>query len=488
MINPTVIQNLLHIPDDVPLSPEKMAQSLRVTFYPPHETTERLSDFSESLAAVLRACGVEVIPFPASLDPETGKVKPGIIIIEQGKAEDDRLAIHRVTGLYQNPLVAIYEGPPPVAPSASLQATLDAIVGVLAWNMTHIPVFVEADRWTICTMNGAVIRCGAREQMHQDVMQSLVPKLAAQVIPPKRAELVFREGRLDVEDGAYEAYVEDFIRSGQIWKQNRLMLSHTSVDALSYRSPLYRRIVTAYLDHRTGMSYGFIARQLPTPVRPALVDRNASDALRGVYWNGHATQEVAGETYARIEFLDRTWFVPVPDVWILSTRSGCDKTNLNPHTDLVRMGLSQGRIIVDTPKGTREFEGRPSYDTLVMLAHATGNAIAASLLLGLEHRSSFPRTLMQSGLSISHWHGYPVNNLAPPGYALHGAGNPPVSCSTPQSAIYAFAGKLGALEQAVRDNEDYQGDMHVEPHHGTNLTGCMSLTETALWVDRRCRE
>ena len=174
----------------------------------------------------------------------------------------------------------------------------------------------------------------------------------------------------------------------------------------------------------------------------------------------------------------------IPDVWLLSTRSGCNKTDLNPQKDILRLGLHRGEITIDTPPEIEAEECRPSYDTYAILAHAVGNIITASLLLTKNRKSTFPEILQTNGLSISHWHGYPDREYPLPGYVIHGEDNPPVSCSTPQSAAYAFHGKLRSLDLYEGAAESYRGDVHIEPHHGTNITGCMTITETAKWVDK----
>jgi hypothetical protein len=84
------------------------------------------------------------------------------------------------------------------------------------------------------------------------------------------------------------------------------------------------------------------------------------------------------------------------------------------------------------------------------------------------------------------WHGYVPENKLPNNYFLHGTNNLPVACSTPQSSIYALAGKLHAFQSSIFEQNIYRGDVHIEPHHGTNVTGCMTLTETAKWVAQLC--
>ncbi|NTU98160.1 MAG: hypothetical protein HGA62_10160, partial [Chlorobiaceae bacterium] len=61
----------------------------------------------------------------------------------------------------------------------------------------------------------------------------------------------------------------------------------------------------------------------------------------------------------------------------------------------------------------------------------------------------------------------------------HGNMNPPVSCSTPQSAVFSITGKIDALENAIEQGKEYRGDVHIEPNHGTNIVGMLSLAATA---------
>ena len=448
-----------------PLTTGAMAAGLEVTFFPPHERTPALDALAAALAGALTAVGATVTPYADALTA-AGKIREGIVVVEQGEGADGELAIHHVSSLYRNPLVALYDAPCPVRPGATLQQSLDAIVGVLAWNLTHIPIFAHGGAWTVCTMNGAVIECGDAADVAEAVRDALVPKLAAQITPPDPASFRLRAGALDVEAEGLAGHAADMTAAARVWARSGLMLAHTSVDSLAYRNRFYRRIVSAYLDQRTGMSYGFMARQLPTGTVPAAVP---GDAPR------------PGDAWDRLALGDAAWWVPRLDVAVLCTRSGCEKTRLVPDRDLVRLHLADGRIVLDTPAGVDPATCRPSYDTLAILAHAAGNAVAASLLRARDAHDAFAATLAADGLALSHWHAYPEG--APGGYAVHGAANPPVSCSTPQSAVYAFAGKLGALAARLGSGAPYLGDVHVEPHHGTNVTGVRTLAETARWAE-----
>ncbi|HLA64156.1 MAG TPA: hypothetical protein VK610_06990 [Rhodothermales bacterium] len=464
-----------------PLTTDAMAASLEVTFAPPHERTPRLERAAADLQRLLAATGAVVLPYPDALLPN-GKIRPGVVVVEQGQGPTEELAIHHLTSLYRNPLVLLLDEPAPPALDAGPQPSLDAIVSTLAWNLTHIPIHVEDGAWTVCTMNGAVLRATQAELGHF-VRDALVPKLAGQVAPPRRDVVAIREGAfapLDLPDAA--ALARDVMDAGATWAASGLMLAHTSLDTLTYRDRYARRLVSSYLDRRTGMSYGFLLRQLPTAVRPAVPLEEAPAAVRDALAARPLAR--AGETgWARVPMAGIDWAVEVPDVWVVSTRSGCKKTEVDPATDLVRLGLAAGQVVLETPAGVPAAHARPSYDTMVMMAHAVGNALVAGLQQALAPDAApLADALAGPGLSSSHWHGYPPPGVAPEGYAVFGADNPPVSCSTPQSAVYALVGKLAAFEASLAAGRPYAGDLHVEPHHGTNLTGTLTLAEGAAWA------
>ncbi|WP_412062761.1 hypothetical protein [Rubrivirga sp. IMCC45206] len=479
MTNARLAYRLLGLHADAPLSPPAMAAGLRVTFAPAHEHTPALDAFADRLRGALARAGVEVVPYVDALT-ERGKIQPDIVTIEQGDGDDDALAIRRVSSLYRNPLIGLFDRPPPVAPDAGLQETLDAIVGVLAWSQVHIPVFVHDGRWTVCTMNGAVIDAGDADDLDAAVLDTFVPKLAAQVQPPDPATITVRPGALDL--GPLAAHVDDFVTGARAWDASGLMLAHTSLDQLEYRNRLFRRLVATYLDHRTGMSYGFLARQLPVDVAPARRLADAPADVAGLDWDERPVRELDGGWTARVTLAGTDWLAAVPDVSVLGTRSGCDKVHLVPERDLVRLTLSRGQIVFDTPPDTGG-DCRPSYDTLAILAHAVGNALAASVLRAHDPEDAFAHALAGEGLALAHWHGYPDEGATPDGFVRHGTANPPVSCSTPQSAAFALVGKLAALGQRIEAGGPYLGDVHVEPHHGTNVSGRMTLAQAAEWAE-----
>ncbi|NTV16402.1 MAG: hypothetical protein HGB09_03020 [Chlorobiaceae bacterium] len=468
------LHHLLGIPLDTPLDIDEMCRRLKPVIYPAPELSPRLVRFCQVLAAEMLALGITVLAHEDA-SRNDGRFAPGTVIFAPGYFPDNLLAINRVTTLYNNIIVGIYDEPAPLTADSLPQQRLDAIVGRLARDMVHILIFVTDQTWTICTMNGGVVTFNTPMPSREDVRNTLVPKLTAQVVPPRAEELDIKHGMLQTGTPEFEAVAKDFLQCSALWSSNACLLTHTSTEGLEYRSGFYKRIVARYLDQRSGMSYGFFASQLPVAVQPAIISDESGSML------DHEEQK-QGRVSIRVQ--GRTMLVPVPQVRVITTRSGCRKNHLEAKNDLVEIGLVQrmgrGRAYLKTPTGcSPDTVAKPSFDTLTILAHALGNALAASILMTIRPKAEFPFHLARFGASMTHWHDYPQNELLPEGYHLHGEQNPPVACSTPQSAAYSLLGKIAALENALEQGTAYRGDVHVEPCHGTNIVGMLSLAETA---------
>jgi hypothetical protein len=471
------VDAILGIPSPVPVKLEAFAQSLTVTFLPGGSVSERVRVFSDRLRETLLSCGVRILPYAdALIDPAGDKLREGIVMIAPGELQNGNLPVDHVTNLRRATAVGIVDGPCPAHVERFSQDRLNSVVKMLAWNIVQVVMYVDDDSWTVCTMNGAIIRC-SYDTFAQDVFQVLIPKIAAPVVPPHASDFDVREGGLDLYDPRYRAYVQDFQESGTLWADTGLMLFHTSLESLEFRNRYYKRLAAAYLDHRSGMSYGFLARQLATP--PAEVLTMAEAVKRFGPASAEGGSIAADDTlWVKLQLPGTSFWVNMPDVWILMTRSGCDKSNIDPHRDLVMLGLSRGRIIFVTPRGVSPgLDCKPSYDTLTILSHAAANALIAGMQRVLTPSARFASALASSGMALAHWHGYLHRATLPPGYILHGEENPPVSCSTFQAAIYALRGKVNAFARATETGHEFAGDAHIEPHHGVNVTG-----PTLLWL------
>src|SRR5512135_550665 len=153
------IRAMLGIDKTVPLSPDAMAQSLRVTFFPGGKMTPRLVAFTEKLRDALLLSNVDVIPYERAVsDGRRSKVKEGIVIIAPGDLETGNLPVNYLPNLRTNTVVGVVEGPCPAEKIEGEQQKLNSIVEMLAWNIVQVVIYVEDLSWTICTMNGAIIR------------------------------------------------------------------------------------------------------------------------------------------------------------------------------------------------------------------------------------------------------------------------------------------------------------------------------------------
>jgi len=471
MLSPRAFEAILGIPGDVPLSIPAMAGQLRVTYFPHTRMTPRLVAFTSRLRDVLVALGVRVLPFEETLARGGGrKVEEGVVILAAGEMETGSLPVDFVANLRRTTIVGILDAPCPADTPKEMQAKLDNIVQELSWNIVQVVLFVENDRWTICTMNGAIIPCRLNEGFGEDVERTFISKVAAPVVPPHAADFRFEEGALSMSAPGIVPHVRDFEESAPLWERTGVMLFHTSTDTLRFRSPFYRRIASAYLDRRSGMSYGFLSRQLPVPVAPARGREEARHFLGSSVWEQDGVAEHDGRLFVRVPYGDQPLLVEVPPVQVLATRSGCDKAHINGKRDLMLMELDRGTITFRTPVAEEGIDYRPSYDTLTILAHAVGNALIASVMRVVAPGAVFLRHCMETGVALAHWHGIFDSRLIAKGYHVYGEQNPPVSCSTHQAAFFALEGKLRVLMNAPGHLRDHAGDVHIEPHHGVNVT------------------
>jgi hypothetical protein len=472
VLSSKALQRIVGIKRDIPMTPLDMARTLRIAFFPCSTSSEKLRRYLKQLKEALIDAGAEVLRYEQALAEGThDRIGKGIVLIAPGEGEPGNLAIDHVSSLTNNTVVGVLDGTLPELGKGLLQRRVDALVSALVWHMAHAVIYVDELSWTMCTMNGGIDTFGL-ESMRDRVLDSLVPKLAAPVVPPQKDDFEFCENAFDPSEPKYNLGIHDLMSGAEIWGRTGLIASQTKLETLTFRNQKYRRIASAFLNQRTGMSYGFLAHQLQMRVFPAIALDEAASLLRRLDWEEKDFIEVDGNLVVVPKLGERRFVVPVPEVTVLCTRSGCDKIRPDPSKDLVTLTLTNGKVRLGAPKGLLAgSDCQPSFDTSTIVSHAVGNAIIASILCRLRQNSNFVRSLKHRGLAIAHWHGYPARNLFAKGYHIHGRGNPPVSCSTSQAAIFSLSGKLAAFASSIEAGEDYLGDVHVEPSHGTNLNG-----------------
>ena len=482
VLSVAALSSILGLSCDTPLTPKAMAQSLRVAFYPCEFKSHKLGEFLDKLKKALIGAGVEVLTYEQALaEGSSDRVGEGIVLFAPGESQEGNMAIDHVSSLSRNTVVGILDGSLPGIGGNRFQKRVNALVSALVWHMVHVVIYVDEDSWTTCNMNGA-IDTFSLEQLEDRVLYSLIPKLAAPVIPPQKDDFDVRQNAFEPSAPEYGPSVWDIIVGADMWGKTGLLAAQTKMDELTYRNKRYMRIAAAYLSWRTGMSYGFLARQLPIKVQPAIHLHESHPLLRRLDWEEKDYIDLDGGLLVAPKLDNKRFLTRVPEVSVLCTRSGCEKRKLDPVTDLVKLTLNSGRVTMGTAKGLANGgDCQPSFDTITIMSHAVGNAIVASILQRLNPGSKFAFALRVKGIALAHWHGFMDVSLLPRGYYLHGQTNPPVSCSTPQAALFALSGKLAALQRSIEEGIEYMGDAHVEPSHGTNITG-RSLAELAQSV------
>jgi hypothetical protein len=209
---------------------------------------------------------------------------------------------------------------------------------------------------------------------------------------------------------------------------------------------------------RTGVSYGFLAyAEPPQYVGSPEITEAQWHNLRPVQgFNPDEVRENEGDRwYIRTSLGNENYrFQQIPDIWIVSSRSGSSKTNLNLEQDVVRMGLKKG-LFFQIPQGTdpERMDIKPSYDIYVMLAIALSAAL-------------YTPKLIEKGFPIVHFHGYPSLKWFQPNEYCTGIENPSVPCGTYESGVLNY---LGLYHVAKQHDDQINLVSLIEPDHGTNV-------------------
>ncbi len=493
ILNQETIQKILGIEGVVYTNPEQMARSLTVTFFPSegHKFGENVKSFSDKLRTTLIELGVKVIPYEESLDSlpfkkllklyfytlsgrgrgikKGKKIKPGIAIISLGEGKTGNLPMDNTMGFAKNSVITIIDMPSGIDDDTEFHHHFDTAMNLFAYHMTNIAIIVDDKKWIPYNFNASHPIYDFEHDFEKNILNGLIPKIAAPIKPPKLLEFIINKETFDPFDNEHRELVNDFIKSGSILEKTNLYPPGKSLDSLPFRNSFHKWIGKIHLDNRNGMSYGFLARQMPSPI-PAVYSTKEAGDLFDIDLEKISYFKNNEKLYIVLDSPEGKFCLETPKVWVLTQKSGSDKMHLNPSKDLIKIGLDNGKMTMQVPKGLKITpDYKPSFDTKVILAHAVGNAIIAAILLKLKPESKFPKKFAESGVAIAHWHGYFKPSLIPKGWYVHGYNKLPVACSTPQSAIFALSGKINSFIEAISEKAEFVGDIHIEPHHGTNI-------------------
>lgn len=515
MISSKTARIILGIEEDVQLEPEEMADKLNITFYPYiGDVSKNILDFSEELKSALYELGANIVPFKESLErvsisrrlkriykilgsnilyilkkvskkkhtiPYMGisvlknalkrnRIKSGISIISLGEQTTGNLPMDNTSSFRKSSVITITDRASDIDKKSSFHKHFDTAMKLFAYHMTNIVIAVDEKEWLLYNFNAShpIYRRG--KDLKKDILYALIPKIVAPIRPYKFSDFKVIKEQFDPSEEKYKNGVNDLVKSGALLEVTGLYPPGKNIEDLPFRNNFYRWIGKIHLDNRNGMSYGFLASQLPTKTTKLIRLDDATNNIKKYVENGDEYFIENNKLHILINVLGEKYVMNVPDIWLLTQRSGCNKTHMDPSKDLVKMGLKNGKMYLQSPNGViLDDSYKPSFDTKVILAHALGNVIIASISAHIKKNADFVVNMSQKGMALSHWHGYVKPEAIPYGWFVHGVRNPHVACSSPQSAIYALRGKLRVFNIALNEDKEFRGDIHIEPHHGTNM-------------------
>ena len=483
-----------------PRKPLEMAKRVRVTFrpLPRNYGNQIVIKFRENLENKLKEHGVQVIPWDEAAEVPDGllskvlrtrKVKRNIHAVVDvrrdyslartffsgiaermygylRKPDMSVMEILRVSG-WADDFTARYVQDPfntqiitlmPLEPEfADQSTTYDRKIAIgmqnLIATMSEIIMGIAPEKFSLVNMNLSD-SIYLNEEIDDFVLNSLIPKIYAPIKPPVLNR--FKKGEYDPEQSVFPKQLAEL---GRLVKSTDLFPQGSKFSEKVKRQS-HRDVVEKILEGRTGVSYGFIAlAEAPKYEGRVTISKSTWSKLKKVESvdDGMVRENKNGRWYVRTVIRGKEIFQQVPDVWITTSRSGSNKTNLDPNSDIVRIGVIKGKLHLETPKGVdlHRKDIRPSFDTYVILAQAVATALYAP-------------DLIKDGLPILHFHGYPDPNWFEKSEYHAGAGNPSLPCGTVEAALLNYS---AIYELANKNGESMKMLCLVESDHGVNIMG-----------------
>jgi hypothetical protein len=323
-------------------------------------------------------------------------------------------------------------------------------INTLVKNFSEIVIGVSEDKISILNMNLSD-SLFSRQELDRFVFKSLIPKIYVPIAP-----LLLNRFELGEYNPKQSSYAAKLVQLGRELADTGLFPPGFKLsEAIPRKS--HRDMVDVIVNGRTGVSYGFVAYAEPPQYQGAIeIDEREWETLAPVegFDREELRQNSAGRFYVKTKIRNKYLYNQIPDIWLVSSRSGSNKTDLSLETDILRIGLNK-KLFLQSPQGLDPTEAdiKPSYDIYVMLAMALAAALYAP-------------ELIKNGAPLVHFHGYPSSEWFETDEYCTGVENPSVPCGTYESGVFNFLSIYNLSDR-------YKGKISlaslIEPDHGTNM-------------------
>ena len=323
-------------------------------------------------------------------------------------------------------------------------------INTLIKTFSEIVIGVSDEKFSILNMNLSDSKFAPNE-IENFALKSLIPKVFVPITP-----LLISRFELGEYNPHLSNYAGKLVKLGQELASTGLFPAGFKLDEVIKRKS-HRDIVNVIVNGRTGVSYGFVAYAEPPHYvgKPEITIDEWENLLPVVgFSNYELRQNEKGRRFIKLNIKAEDRFKQIPDIWLVSSRSGANKTDLNIDSDILRIGL-QDKLHLQLPLGSnsKKTDIKPSYDIYVMLAIS----LAAAL---------YTPELIANGAPIVHFHGYPSFDWFQENEYCVGMNNPSVPCGTYESGVFNFLGIADLGDQIINDVNLIS---LVEPDHGTNF-------------------
>ncbi|MFO0141544.1 MAG: hypothetical protein ACK513_09040, partial [Aphanizomenon sp.] len=264
-------------------------------------------------------------------------------------------------------------------------------INTLVKTFSEIVIGVSNEEFSILNMNLSDSKF-LHNEIEDFALKSFIPKVFVPITP-----LLISRFELGKYNPHLSNYANKLIKLGQDLESTGLFPNGFKLDEVIQRKS-HRDIVDVIVNGRTGVSYGFVAYIEPPHYvgKPEITIEEWENLLPVAGFSSYELrQNQQSRRYIKLNINTENRFKQIPDIWLVSSRSGANKTNLNIDSDILRIGL-QDKLHLQLPLGSSSNKAdiKPSYDIYVMLAISLATAL-------------YTPEIIANGAPIVHFHGYP---------------------------------------------------------------------------------